>query len=892
MIGWCAAAWAAETGAESTHDRFTSMKDLQVQTELVRPLTEPVTLVQGPERLTLQSGWLVPVFSGKLAGEWQRTLQRWAAAQDRTEVPRLPNPEERAEQELVGFVWTGGTATLSLALPDRADAEILANRMVRALGVPQDELAAFVRQGQPLSVQVSDAVILGVDPRLDAVFAGPEQHDPYEIIVVGASKEAEKAAQHARDVFSARSGVWEAVELQPGERIAWDRIAAERDVRGPADLFRMWDLSTSVRYGLVAPQMGGEIDRWLAVMTDPTGQIDPRREIRISSLGRPPSGGAVDGLVGGIPHPPERPEDLSSAPRPRLRVEPVLAESTVTLQPTEQGALAVHVDSRLTFRAVGGPMPWIDLELPKTEVVPGSFQVLEAALADGTPLLGRAVEEVAARTAPAPEPAPAPAPTPEPAPGPRPAPAPEPLAPPAEQGTATLRLQLPAPVPAGAEVTVHLVHDDTWPLQNQGEVWTGTISAGVGSGLQGFLPSVGGQALGSPWPMKARVGVPASGKLVATLSGRTLREWEQDGWQLTEADSEGHAAWFPSISAGRYKTVDDPSQLGFPAVRVRLQDQAYGAIDDFAPEVRRVISFYEGWLPRYPVREVEIFESPNAVLGFAWIAPHGMVSVQRMLTYGTMQGDASSLQQHNVRNGQPHLEHAVFAHELAHQYFGHMAPPASVEDFWIAESFSELFSCMYVSAAFEPRDCRVRQDGNRKEWEASDRPSVNPSLSRAYYDGARGPVVYSYGPYLLGEMLQRRIGLQPFFGAVDLVLREHPYEPLTTERLQQYLEGTSGRDLGAFFDFWVHGGYVPAVDLTWSAKGGKLLGEVTSDVPFGTFDVPVVVKTKGGAAEAWVTVTDGRGQLELALPPGKVTQVELDPAGFIVASRRTVRQQR
>ncbi|MEQ1566134.1 MAG: M1 family aminopeptidase, partial [Myxococcota bacterium] len=645
---------------------------------------------------------------------------------------------------------------------------------------------------------------------------------------------------------------------------AWDRFG------GGSDGLVLWDLLTDRRYGLVAPQVGGEADRWLAVIGDPTGAADPRRQIRVAALGVAPTGLVVDGLVAGVPHPPSIAGDPLSAPLPRRRVDPVRAVSTVTIQPGP-AALTAHVDSQLVVRAVGGEARWIDLEFEAAAWMGGDFQVLTAELADGTPLLGRPVERRKGEPTPQP-PTPDPTPAPIPKPGPRPAPAPQPPEPEPdpEPEHVRLRLLLPTPLAEGAELQLHVVHEDLWQAP--------------GSGLQWFLPDLGGRDSGMAWPFTATVGVPVAVKnLVVTVSGETRREYEKQGWRLVEASSGDHPGWWPGISAGWYTTAEDPAQLGFPSIRTRLLTSHFGAVEAFGPEVRRVVQFYQGWLPEFPVREIEVLEEPRQLGGFRWVAAHGMIDVQQM---SVPSGDP--LQGvHNVRWTQPHLENAVFAHELAHQYFGHLVPPASREDFWIAESFSELFSCMYVAAAFGAEDCRIRQNANRKAWEGTARPWWDATLSGAYQQPDPGPVVYDYGPYMLGEMLQRRIGLEAFFGGIDLLLREHPHEPLTTERLVSYFEGTSGKDLDPFFAYWVYGGTLPAIDATWSAKGRSVTVAVTADVPFGTFDVPVRVKSDQGEVDLWVTVVDGAGTVTAAAPPGKVTRVSVDPDGWVLATRRS-----
>jgi aminopeptidase N len=431
-------------------------------------------------------------------------------------------------------------------------------------------------------------------------------------------------------------------------------------------------------------------------------------------------------------------------------------------------------------------------------------------------------------------------------------------------------------------VVVTAVHEDTWPYAVFSNGPLGTVALGQSSGLQGFLPSVLPHAFGSPWKFHAQVAVPQASRLTAAVSGRTLGETEENGWRVVEVDSEGHVAYWPSIGVGRFVSVDDPAQQGFPAIRVRAFGTHFGTIEQFGPETRRVVQFYEGYLPPYPVREVEVFEAPARFDGFTWIAPHGMVNLQMMLsTAGHVGG--------GVRD-EPHLESAVYAHELAHQYWGHLAPPATTEDFWIAESFSELFACLYVSAAFDSKDCALRMKHKRETWEAAGAPTEGASLSRAYSSASQPAIVYDYGPYLLGEMLIRRIGRQSFFAAIDVMLREHPYEPLTTERVESYLSLASGQDLGAFFDTWVHGGRLPRLALDWSVAGRTVTGKVTSDIPFGTFDVPIAVRAKDAVSTVFVTVTDGEGAFTVEAPTAKVDLL-LDPEGYVMARSRVVRRQ-
>lgn len=449
------------------------------------------------------------------------------------------------------------------------------------------------------------------------------------------------------------------------------------------------------------------------------------------------------------------------------------------------------------------------------------------------------------------------------------------------ENQSTVRVILPTPLAIGEEVVIKVNWKDTWPYDQGG--CEGELAVGSGSGVQAMLPSFTTGLPGNPWPFRARLHVPEGSKLVGALSGDTQGEGTEGGWRWVEAAHETGPASWAYAAVGRWRSTIEPARAGLPAVRTHLLSSLGADESTFAPEVRRVAGFFQRWLPSYPLKEIEVVESPSRCGGFVWIAPHGLVNLQRMIITG--ETVASSPRDH-----QPELESGIFAHELAHQYWGHQIGPASIEDFWIAETFAEVYACMYVGAAFSAKHCTVRLDEASRIW--SDVKSPPASLTQAYRSGSQPDIVYRYGPVLFHRMLRLRIGDLAYFGALDLLQIEHAREPTTTERLEAYMSGASQQDLTPFFDFWVRGGHIPSLRLAWEPieEGGttKVVGTVTSDVPFGTFDVAVRVTWADGT-ETWprVVVTDGTGQLETAGSVG-VTAVRLDPDELTLARTRSV----
>ena len=388
------------------------------------------------------------------------------------------------------------------------------------------------------------------------------------------------------------------------------------------------------------------------------------------------------------------------------------------------------------------------------------------------------------------------------------------------------------------------------------------------------------------------MGVPKDSPLVVSLSGQTTRQGTDGTWDWVEAAETQKTAMWAMVAIGKWRSVYDPPYKNLPAVRVHLLNPAPSVLKSFAPEVRRVALYYQRWLPNWPFDELEVFEAPMQCNGYTWIAPHGMVSVQKTLVAGSARvGERGAAQ---FLKHRPHLESGLFAHELAHQYWGHVARPANTEDFWIAETFAESYACMYVAAGFKPKDCEVRQKQNRRLWEREyrNKTHIRASLTDAYRSLYQPEIVYQYGPYVMNEMLRRRLSKEAYFGALDRIVSAANGDFVTTEQLQAALEQSSKKDLQDFFDFWVHLGMVPKLRLDWEAhEDGTVSGELRSDIPVGTFDVPVVIVDGSNTVKTvWVQVKHGTGILPKTSVNG-TAKVMLDPTYMVLAgSRKAVKR--
>ena len=823
---------------EALDDQILSVENLDLDPELYRRVEQPLVLQEGALTITLKSGAMVPIFSGYFRGKWERDGDRLLRElRAKGKGARLPDPAQRGSRELVGFVWLNGEADVEMSLQERSDALRFANRQVLYGSATVEEMAPIARGEATFTTTADQGVFLSADDRLDQLFLGtmdaqdPDAGDPYEVVVYPENDRIGRA----QALLEQRLKVWAGQGLDWTARVARDRVA--REVGDDAEPALLADVSTATRYRAVSALPDGSEDRWLAVVQDPLGLSDPRWHSMVVTAGRSPEGASLWARLSGVPFEPLDAEDADGPRRPSGSIEPVSATSRTFVQFHEKGdVLSVEQQVAVLVEA-HRPMAFVDLRLPRTEAMDDTF-VVKSITIDGeqaftTQQTGRDAAAVTTKTKVKVNDV-------------------------VEREVETVdasrvRVVFPEPLQPGDQKKIVFAWSDTWPYANWAAMCGVEKSRGASTGLQYFLPDFEGNTSGGPWTYTASVGVPAASKLHAAISGKTAKKEEVEGWRITTTERTRTARW-PAISVGRFHFAHDPAVEKYPAVEAHLLQAFPGQLEGMAPEVRRVVRYLSGWLPPFPVDEIDIVEAPASCGGFVWKAPHGMAELQRSWSTASTGGFDTSK-----------LAHSVFAHEVAHQYFGQLAMPGSVDDRWMIESFAEVFSCMYVGAAFEkPELCTKRMEQKRNDVERdADDVRMPLSLSEAFRQPNKNRIVYRYGPYVLERMLRPRLGNRAFFSAVDVMLREHPREPITNERLQHYLEAASGEDLSDFFTFWVDVGLLPRVDARIEVGPDGPIAVVTGDVPFGTFDIEVELREGDRVERHWIDVVDGEGRLPL-----------------------------
>jgi aminopeptidase N len=162
----------------------------------------------------------------------------------------------------------------------------------------------------------------------------------------------------------------------------------------------------------------------------------------------------------------------------------------------------------------------------------------------------------------------------------------------------------------------------------------------------------------------------------------------------------------------------------------------------------------------------------------------------------------------------------IFAHELAHQWFGWLVACDDFSDFWLNEGFATFMVAAvkedrWGHAAYEREVALWRERSAKVHADGLDMPvSLSRPGSRAQAPltetdlQARG-ITYSRGALVLHK-LRMELGDVAFWAAIRYYVAQRSGKGARAEDLRSSLEAVTHKDLSAFFEKWV---YTVAPDL-------------------------------------------------------------------------------
>jgi aminopeptidase N len=313
------------------------------------------------------------------------------------------------------------------------------------------------------------------------------------------------------------------------------------------------------------------------------------------------------------------------------------------------------------------------------------------------------------------------------------------------------------------------------------------------------------------------------------------------------------------IGVGQFAKVDSLGRAPTPlSYYVPLSERELAA-NGFSPAIPSV-EFFTAKVAPYP------YEKLALIVGATRYG--GMENSSAIVFTSNLFSRKSAVGMSEAYPGVPFNNVTLFAHEIAHQWFGDSVTESTWSDLWLSEGFATYFAGLFVQrheseAAFQ----RYMRDAATSVFAYEKKKRV-PIFDRDTEDLMEllNANNYQKGAWVL-HMLRSNLGDDVFFRGIRAYYESHKSSVASTEDLRAALEKASGKDLRGFFARWVYDSGHPQYELKWYWLGKKELRVVlTQTQPGNAFVDPVQV-----------TISTAKGKREVVLKPAGKLFIERIP---------------
>ena len=227
---------------------------------------------------------------------------------------------------------------------------------------------------------------------------------------------------------------------------------------------------------------------------------------------------------------------------------------------------------------------------------------------------------------------------------------------------------------------------------------------------------------------------------------------------------------------------------------------------------------------------------------------------------------------------------SLVAHELAHQWFGDLVTCKEWSHTWLNEGFATYYDWLWQGSFGGPNETLnalyaaakgILSNTNETRgivW----RKYTNPGEMFNY-------LAYPKGAWVL-HMLRSQLGPDLYRKAIHNYLQRHAYQSVTTDDLRAAVEEVSGKSFERFFDQWVNGVGVPALDIaySWDEKtrfakvSVKQTQKIAEDAPLFQFPLTIRLSNREKHTDETVYIKEKEETFYFSLSSAP-TSVRIDP---------------
>ncbi len=288
---------------------------------------------------------------------------------------------------------------------------------------------------------------------------------------------------------------------------------------------------------------------------------------------------------------------------------------------------------------------------------------------------------------------------------------------------------------------------------------------------------------------------------VPLVPGKTVRRVEEGEYNVLETRI-GKPVQFFVVLAGKYQ-FDEEEKDGLTIRVASYAGENRIAFRKLLGLSRKAIEYFSGFLGPFPFEEFNIVEIND--FGYGQAPPAFMFITTE--AFNPIGAELNQLYSEGINER--------VAHEIAHQWWGHVVKMPGSEEQWLSEAFAEYSAALFI------RDLRGKSDYARLKavWrrranesrEIAPIPLANRVIARNDMSMSwnhRTALLYSKGPLLL-EALHRDLGDQRFLVFLASVQSNLAWKFGSTGIVQQVLNAVGKKEYGPFLDDYYWGLALP-----------------------------------------------------------------------------------
>jgi len=278
-------------------------------------------------------------------------------------------------------------------------------------------------------------------------------------------------------------------------------------------------------------------------------------------------------------------------------------------------------------------------------------------------------------------------------------------------------------------------------------------------------------------------------------------------------------------------------------------------------------------------RSLEFFESYIAPYPFSKLA-----NVQSKTVYGGMENAGCIFYSESTVTGKQEYE-TLFAHEIAHQWFGDAVSELNWHHVWLSEGFATYLTDIYlehvkgraafVASMLDEKSQVVRFSKRRFSHIVDTSLAISVRLLNSNS--------YDKAAWVL-HMLRGELGDELFQQCARNFYEKFKYGNALTEDFQKVVESVAGRGFDKFFDQWFFQPGHPVLSSKWEYRRNKIKLTIVQHQQHHCFEFPLEIEIEDDQGNSFkeilsINAPEQKFKIRSPLKPSKIT---LDPNSWLL----------